>query len=155
MLSRDCTAVEVAKMISQARSQIAVEETKLRARAFKTARILLGVLLVVNAPVGTLLPIPSAGPEGDALMAALWASPWIMILTKLIELGSGIAFLSGRYVPLALVAFAPVLVNIIAFQATYSPRVLPVGLLLLTLAGATAWRNHGAMAGLFRAKASS
>jgi len=118
--------------------------SRLRARAAVAARILLGLVLVANAPVGTLVAPPHAGPEGDALMAALWASPFIMILAKLVELTVGVALLSNRFVAIALVILAPVLVNILGFQLTYSPEVLPLGVTMLALGSFLAWERRAA-----------
>jgi hypothetical protein len=131
-------------------------ELRLRSKplrvAYTVARVLLGLLLVVNSPVGTLIPSPPSGAAGDALLAALWGSPWIMVLAKLVELCAGVLLVSNRFVPLALTVFAPVLVNIVAFQASFSPQVLPLGLGLLTMTLFLAWENRAAYSELLRAK---
>ena len=127
--------------------------TKVRRVAHPIARVLLGLLLIANSPVGTLVRSPSSGPHGDALLDALWGSPWIMVLTKTIELAAGILLVSHRFVPLALALFAPVLVNILGFQAAFSPRALPLGALLLVLSLFVAWENRTSFAPLFRARA--
>jgi hypothetical protein len=106
------------------------------------ARVLLGLVLVANAPVGTLVPIPPAGPTGDALIGALWHSPYIMVLAKLVELSVGLALLSNRFVPLALTIFAPVLINIVAFQASFSPQILPLGLAMVGMTTLIAWQQR-------------
>jgi hypothetical protein len=116
------------------------------------ARVLLGLVLVANAPVGTLVPIPPAGPAGDALIGALWHSPYVMVLTKLVELSVGLALLSNRFVPLALTIFAPVLINIVAFQASFSPQVLPLGLAMVGMTTFLAWQHRAAYAPLFVAR---
>jgi hypothetical protein len=116
------------------------------------ARSLLGLVLVANAPVGTLVPIPSAGPAGDALIGALWHSPYIMVLVKLVELTVGLAVLSNRFVPLALTVFTPVLINIVAFQASFSPQILPLGLAMVGMTTFLAWHHRAAYAPLFVAR---
>jgi hypothetical protein len=116
------------------------------------ARVLLGLVLVANAPVGTLVPIPPAGPGGDALIDALWHSPYIMVLAKLVELTVGLALLSNRFVPLALTIFAPVLINIVAFQASFSPHILPLGLAMVGMTTFLAWQHRTAYAPLFVAR---
>jgi hypothetical protein len=121
-----------------------------KGRRFRTvARVLLGLVLVANAPVGTLISTPPAGPAGDALIAALWHSPYIMVLAKLVELSVGLALLSNRFVPLALTIFAPVLVNIVAFQATFSPQILPLGLAMVGMTLFLAWQHRTAYSALF------
>jgi hypothetical protein len=118
--------------------------------ASSAARVLLGLLLVANSPVGTLIRVPASSPSGDALMAALWHSPYIMVLTKLVELSVGLLLLSDRWVPLALVIFSPVLVNIVCFQASFSPRILPLGGVLVLCSAVTGWENRAAYRPLFR-----
>ncbi|QRK12849.1 hypothetical protein JQX13_24135 [Archangium violaceum] len=65
-------------------------------RSWRAARVLMGLTLVINAPVGTLILRPGAttGP-GPALMAALWGSPFIMVLVKLVELPLGLFLLAS------------------------------------------------------------
>jgi pimeloyl-ACP methyl ester carboxylesterase len=128
------------------------EPNKARRRIYTAARIILGLLLVVNAPVGTLVKSPANGPLGDALLEVLWHSPWIMILAKLVELIAGILLLTNRFVPLSLTLFAPVLVNILGFQASFAPQVLPLGFVLLLLTLWIAWENRAAYAPLLRAR---
>jgi hypothetical protein len=124
-----------------------MQATSTRRRLIHGAeRILLGLLLVANAPVGWLITSPSSGPGGDALLGALWQSPWIMVLAKLIELTAGLCLLANRFVPLALAVWAPVLVNILGFQAAFSPGVLPIGLVLLALTLHLAWQHRDAFA---------
>jgi len=124
-----------------------------KARVSSTlARVLLGLVLVANAPVGTLIPIPPAGPAGDALIGALWHSPYIMVLAKLVELSVGLVLLTNRFVPLALTIFAPVLINIVAFQASFSPQILPLGLAMAALTTFLAWQHRATYAPLFVAR---
>ena len=61
-------------------------------------------------------------PEGDVnkrtelFITGLSASGYLMPLTKFIELFCGIAFLSGRFVPLASVVIFPIVLNIFLFH---------------------------------------
>jgi len=119
--------------------------------AYTIARVVLGLLLVANAPVGTLIQSPPSGPHGDALLNALWHTPYIMVLTKLVELCVGLALLTNRFVPLALTVFAPVAVNIIAFQFAFVPQIVPIGIVLVSLSAFIAWENRAAYAALLRA----
>ncbi|NUP05888.1 MAG: DoxX family protein [Polyangiaceae bacterium] len=120
--------------------------------AIAVARTALGLFLIANAPVGTLIPVPPSGGAGDAIIAALWQSPFIMVMAKLVELSVGVSLLSNRYVPLALTLFAPVLLNIVGFQAFYVRGFLPVGLLMLTITLSLAWHHRAAYRSLFVAK---
>lgn len=55
----------------------------------------------------------------------------MMTTIKLVELICAIAFLSGRFVPLAAVVIFPITVNILLFHAFLEPSGLPVSILLL------------------------
>ena len=134
-------------------SPLPAPQSKRQRVAALVARVLLGLLLVANAPVGTLIPTPPSSPAGDALIAALWGSPFIMVLTKVVELGVGLLLLSNRFVALGLVVLAPVVVNIVAFEATFSPQALPLGAVLVLLGGYLAWVHRAAYAPLLRSRA--
>ncbi len=58
------------------------------------------------------------------------ASGYLLPLVKTIELLCGIAFVSGRFVPLATVLIAPIAVNILLVHAFLAPEGLPVAALL-------------------------
>jgi hypothetical protein len=110
-------------------------------------RVLLGLILVANAPIGSLIPLSKLGPTtGPAyeLMAALWGSPYIMVLAKLTELSVGLLLLSNRFVPLALTLFAPVLLNIVLYQGFYAPGFLPMGFFMLATTLFLAWEHRDA-----------
>ena len=54
-----------------------------------------------------------------------------MPLIKITELLCGIAFVSGRFVPLATVVIAPITVNILLFHIFIDTAGLPVAIFLL------------------------
>lgn len=56
------------------------------------------------------------------------ASGYLMPLVKIIELLCGLAFVSGRFVPLATVLIAPIAVNILLVHAFLAPEGLPVAI---------------------------
>jgi hypothetical protein len=69
------------------------------------------------------------------------ASGYIMPLVKSIEIASGLALLSNRFVPLALTLLAPIIVNIVAFHFLLAPSYgLPTVILALELYLAYSYR---------------
>jgi len=63
---------------------------------------------------------------------------------------SGILFLVNRYVPLALVLLAPVLVNILLFHILMQPKGVAMGALATVLWFLVAYRVRSAFYGLFQ-----
>jgi len=63
----------------------------------------------------------------DGIMASIYLMPTV----KVFELLCAIAFLSGRFVPLATVVIFPIILNILLFHAFLEPSGLPVAVLLL------------------------
>jgi putative oxidoreductase len=61
----------------------------------------------------------------------LEASVYLMPTVKLIELICGIAFLSGRFVPLAVVVITPIIINIFLVHVFLAPEGLPVAIFLV------------------------
>lgn len=59
------------------------------------------------------------------------ASIYLMPTVKVFELLSAIAFLSGRFVPLATVVIFPITLNILLFHAFLQPEGLLIAILLL------------------------
>ncbi len=103
-------------------------------------RLALGLLFFVFGLNGFLgfLPQPPVPPEAGAFLAALGATGYMFPLVKGTELVAGMFLLSGRFVPLALLFLAPVVVNIIAFTVVLSPAN-PLGYLALAGELSLAW----------------
>jgi len=113
-------------------------------KAIQVARILMGLPLVVfglNSFFPFMEPDMDAFPkEGSDWVQAIAATGYLHELKGGVELFCGVLFLAGRLVPLALVIFAPVLVNIVAFHIYLSPLSTgPIGFLLLALELFLAW----------------
>ena len=58
------------------------------------------------------------------------ASIYLMPTVKVFELLSSIAFLTGRFVPLATVVIFPIILNILLFHAFLAPSGLAIAILL-------------------------
>jgi putative oxidoreductase len=123
------------------------------------ARILLGLIFVVFGLNGFLLflppPPPSALPHNAAVFSAvMWATHYTYVPSAAQVLG-GLFLLLNRYVPLALVILAGVIVNILTFHITMMPQALfPMPILVVILWFITAWPLRGHFAPLLTRKAS-
>lgn len=126
--------------------------------AVSLARTLFGLAFFVTGLDGFLhfLPQPTTPPpEGAlALAIALMKSGYMFPLIKGTELVAGALLLCNRFVPLALVLLAPVLVNIVAFHAFLAPEGLAIALALLAGEVALAWAYRAAYRPLLAARIS-
>ena len=110
------------------------------------ARIVLGLAFVVfglNFFFG-FIPQPEHPGEAGAFLGALFVTGYMFPLIKITEIVAGALLLTNRFVPLALLLLAPVLVNIVAFHAVLEPAGLGIGLALtaLELGLAYAYRDN-------------
>ena len=124
--------------------------------AATVARLLLGLPLVVFGLNGFLnfIPPPQTPlPEGAmAFVGALVNSGYMMQLIAVTHLVVGVLLVVNRCVPLALVIFAPFIVNSIAFHLFLEPSGLPMAAVFLTLELYLAWHYRAAFRPLFMAK---
>ena len=83
------------------------------------SRILLGLILVSGGInnlelVDRVNPYPT--PEGDRVLHLLRETGYLLYAAAFTEIAAGVLFLSGRFVSLALVVSAPLLVNFLLFH---------------------------------------
>lgn len=120
------------------------------------ARILLGLPLLVFGLNGFLnfIPPPSTPmpEEAAAFAGALMASGYMMKLIACTHLVVGALLVINRFVPLALVLFAPFIVNSIAFHVFLEPSGLAVAGVFLALELYLAWAYRAAYRPLFIAR---
>ncbi|MCH9685522.1 MAG: DoxX family protein [Deltaproteobacteria bacterium] len=114
------------------------------------ARMLLGLVFFVFGLNGFLgfIPQPPLPEAGGAFMGALAATGYMLPLIKGTEVIAGLMLLSGRFVPLALVLLAPVIVNIVLFHVVLAPTNMVMAVVLLALEGYLAWAYRDAFAGV-------
>jgi len=95
--------------------------------------MLVGLLFLFSSVVVLFKLMPQPELKGDAkiFMDGMVASHYLMPVVKVIELVCSLAFLSGRFVPLATVVLFPITVNIVLFNALVTPETLPVGIFVL------------------------
>lgn len=105
------------------------------------ARILLGLVFFVFGLNGFLgfLPMPDHPGASGQFLGALAATGYMFPLIKGTEVLAGLALLSNRFVPLALVVLAPVIVNIFAFHAALDPSGIGLAVVTVVLALVNAW----------------
>lgn len=119
------------------------------------ARVVLGLVFLLfglNYFV-PFLPTPPP-PTGDAavFLTGLFASGYLMPLVKGVEVVAAVLLLSNRFVPLALVLLAPIIVNIAGFHFVLAPAYgMPI--LLLALELFLAYAHRDAFAPLFKSRA--
>lgn len=96
-------------------------------------RTLMGLLFIFGAVVVlfNLVPQPELTGKTKIFMDGMDASGYLMPLIKVTELLCGIAFVTGRFVPLATVVIAPIIVNILLFHIFVDTSGLPVAIFLL------------------------
>jgi uncharacterized membrane protein YphA (DoxX/SURF4 family) len=121
------------------------------------ARVLLGLAFFVfglNGFLNFIPPPPEPMPEGAVkLGTAFMESGYLFQLIKGTEVAAGLALLCNRFVPLALVVLAPVVLNIVAFHVWLVPSGLGLSLVLAALTLYLAWAHRQAYAPLLRARA--
>jgi putative oxidoreductase len=119
------------------------------------ARYLLGLLFTVMGLNGFLHFIPSpAFPPGylmDFFTAIVGSGFYVMIFG--VQVICGVLLLLDLYVPLAIVALAGVLLNILTLHATMNPQGFPMAILATILWFLTAWPIRATFAPIFARKA--
>src|SRR3984885_10067680 len=115
------------------------------------ARYLAGLIFLVFGLNGFLHFIPLPPPEGVAgqFMAALFVSHYLTVIFA-VQVIAAVLLLVNRYVPLALAALAPVIVNILCFHALMAPSGLPLALFVAVLWALAFVDVRPAFAGLFQ-----
>lgn len=120
------------------------------------ARVLLGLCFFVFGLNGFLSFIPPPTepmPEGAMkLGAAFLESGYLFQLIKGTEVAAGLLLLCNRFVPLALVVLAPVVLNIVAFHLWLLPSGTGLSLVLAALTSYLAWVHRQAYAPLLSAR---
>jgi hypothetical protein len=122
------------------------------------ARVVLGLVFFVFGLDGFLhfVPQPTEPPSEPAMSFAvgLLKSGYMFPLIKGTEVTVGALLLANRFVALALVIIAPVIVNIFAFHAFLAPSGLVIASVLVVLAVYLAWTQRSVYRPLFRSRAS-
>jgi uncharacterized membrane protein YphA (DoxX/SURF4 family) len=78
-----------------------------------------------------LVDVPELTGSVKIFNDGIAASVYLMPTVKVFELLCAIAFLSGRFVPLATVVIFPITLNILLFHAFLQPSGLPIAILMM------------------------
>lgn len=78
-----------------------------------------------------LMDVPEATGNVKIFNDGIMASIYLMPTVKVFELLCALAFLSGRFVPLATVVIFPIILNILLFHVFLEPSGLPIAVLLM------------------------
>ena len=120
------------------------------------ARVLLGLLFVMTGLNGFLdfLPQPKTPiPEGAmAFAVAMKNTGYLFQLVAGTQLVSGLLLLLNRFVPLALVLLAPVVVNIALFHIFLSPLGYQLAVIVFALEVYLAWAYRAAFRSMLAAR---
>ena len=119
-------------------------------------RTLMGLVFFVCGLDGFLhfIPQPTEPPSEPALAFAigLIKSGYMFPLIKGTEVAVGALLLTNRFVALALVVIAPVIVNIFAFHAFLAPSGIVIASALVAFELYLAWIHRSAYRSLFAAR---
>jgi uncharacterized membrane protein YphA (DoxX/SURF4 family) len=99
-----------------------------------------------------LVPRPELTGAVKTFNEGMDAAPYFIPVIKIVELLCGVAFLIGRFVPLATVVIAPVIVQIFLFHLFMDRAGLPVAIFLVAANIFVAWYYRESYAGLLKAK---
>ena len=125
--------------------------------ATHAARILLGLVFFVLGLNGFLNFIPPpATPMPERAMAffgGLMAAGYMIPLIGGTQVIVGALLLLNRFVPLALVVIAPVIVNIVAFHVFLEPSGTVIALVVLALGIFLLWRHRSAFRAILTPRA--
>ncbi len=118
-------------------------------------RVLVGLMFLM-ASVTYFLNVapPPEGLTGDTktFFDGLDASHYILPVSKVFELLCALAFLSGRFVALAVILIFPIALNILLINAIHLPSGLAIAILLFLAILFLAYVNREKYAPLFEAK---
>ena len=106
-------------------------------------RIMLGAIFLVFGLDGFFhfLPLPEPEAEAGAFMGALGASGYMFPMIKVTELSAAVLLILNRYMNLALVLLAPIVINILAMHFFLAPSGLPVALVTSLIWGYLVWKR--------------
>ena len=117
-------------------------------------RVLLGLLLLFAsiAFFANLAPPPEFTGQQKAFWEGLVASRYILPVVKVFELLCGIALVSGYFVPLAVVVFFPIAVNILLTHLLVMPDGIPAAIAVFAAECFLIFANWKSLEGILKAK---
>ena len=121
-------------------------------------RLIFGLLFAASGLSKLLLPgdvLMQSYGSGAAFMSSLQDTGYLFVLLAVTEIIAGLAVLLNRYVPLALIVLAPIVVNIAGFHffVNVDAAGIVTALVVMGLELYLAWRYRDIFAPLLRATA--
>ena len=125
--------------------------------ASTVARYLLGLMFTVFGLNGFLHFIPQPPPQSPLASQFLTSASisHFMVIVFLVQVIGGALLLAGRFVPLALVLLAPVIVNILDYHLTMDPAGIAPGLVATILWILVFLRFRSSFAGILQSEPTS
>ena len=122
--------------------------------AMVIVRTLMGLLFIFAAIVVLfkLAPVPELTGVAKTFNDGIFAVGYFVPRLKIVELPCGILFVIGRFVPLATILIAPIIVNIFAYHAFIDNSGLPVAVFLVLANLFIAYNYRDAYRGILAAK---
>lgn len=107
-------------------------------------RFWMAYILITNAGVGSLKPLEELGlpPHIYQIIKGMWDTGFMMHLVKATELATGLMLLFNLFVPLALIALIPVVINIYGMHIFLFDSYLTQGLSMLLICGFLVYRHR-------------
>lgn len=122
--------------------------------AYIIVRVLMGLLFLFGSIVYflNLFPPPELTGNIKEFTEGLTAAGYFMPLLKFTELVCGLALVAGRFVPLATVILAPIIINIFFVHLFLDRTGLPAAIFLVLANAFLAYYNRDKFKPLFEAK---
>lgn len=119
-------------------------------------RVLLGVMFLVFGLNGFLnfMPAPKELPPDVITVSTGLMKGGYLAVVSATELVVALLLLTNRFVPLALVLLAPIVVGIITFHIAIAPATIVPGIVVLVMELYLAWVYRGAFRPMLQAKVS-
>lgn len=117
-------------------------------------RVLLGLVFVLASGTYFLDLVPQPELTGDMKIfnEGIDAAGYLVPTVKVLELICGLAFLTGRFVPLAAVMIFPIAINILGVHTFLAPEGLPIAIFVVFANLFIAYRHRSNYQGLFQSK---
>jgi uncharacterized membrane protein YphA (DoxX/SURF4 family) len=119
-----------------------------------TVRLLLGLMFLVFGLNGFLnfIPAPKDLPQDVIMVSTGLMKGGYMAVVAATEIIVALLLLTNRFVPLALLLLAPIIVGIITFHIAIAPSTIVPGLVVLAMELYLAWAYRSAFGPVLRAK---